>query len=159
VKGLNVSSDVFGDVTGCVTCLIGSALTLSQGRHAEASMVDAFRERHASVMSCCVTGSRPLLDGLHSEFDSALARGLRDEWCRQVLNFFAAAFWTRRMRGRMLADMFGVLELFAARFAAVFVGRHGKPPAGSDAGRGEAEKTRDMRGVCDRCGVRTASGA
>src|ERR1700761_3021618 len=92
-------------------------------------MVDALRYRYRSIMSSHVRAARALLRAVHGGSGSALARGLRDELCRQVLNFLAAAFGAGRARGRMLLDVLGVLEFFAALFATVFVGRHGKPPA------------------------------
>src|ERR1700754_4903957 len=92
-------------------------------------MVDTLRYRHRSIMSSHVRAVRALLHAARGEAASALARGLRDEWCRQVLNFLAAAFGAGWARGRMLFYVLGVLEFFAALFAAVLVGRHGKAPA------------------------------
>ena len=84
---------------------------------------------------------------LTARVGSALSRRFCDEVCRRVLYLLASAFRAHRVTGLVLGQMLGVLELFTARFAAVFVGGHDKPPA-----RSRDETTVDAAVSTRHCG-------
>lgn len=59
---------------------------------------------------------------------STLPRRLRNEWCRHVLDRFAAALGARRMGRCVFSEMFRVVENLTALLATILIGGHDAPP-------------------------------